>query len=240
MTLSCPAAGFPRSRSGWTKKWISLMRYCASQTFSYSAGEAPGDTACPPHPGYEWVGPPSETLQRTFRLGRPHLGRRSGGAKKRPFVERLTRGGHNQSGSSKSGRRQNPLIAGRALLRPLAQGAAEPFARLGGEPVRRCVDDCARALTRGLVEETNLLSVAPAPLAYQQVKPEPDARRPRQRPVEGIALQFADLATGRHERSKPCLERGGRAFQKWHVQGVLSHRKPATFEVFWSPTDGSH
>ena len=74
---------------------------------------------------------------------------------------------------------------------------------------------------RGLAEEANLFSVAPAPLADEEMKSQPEPLRQWQRLIEGLGLEPAGLVAGGQDGSEPCLERGGQAFQELHDKGAL-------------------
>ena len=63
------------------------------------------------------------------------------------------------------------LAAKRAgLFRLAAEGTFESFARFAGESVRRGFVYFVSMLMRGLAEESNLLSVTPAPFADEHMK----------------------------------------------------------------------
>jgi hypothetical protein len=101
------------------------------------------------------------------------------------------------------------------------EGALESFSRFTGEGVRHRFAYIFRVVMHGLAEETNLLSIAPAPFADEQMKSQPEALRQWQGSVKRIGLEPADLAAGGHEDSEPCLECGGQVFQELHVKAPL-------------------
>ena len=68
-------------------------------------------------------------------------------------------------------------LAEEELFRPAAEGTLESLARFGRENARHYFVYFVRVLVHGPAQETNLLSITPAPFADEQMKSQPESLR---------------------------------------------------------------
>ncbi len=105
------------------------------------------------------------------------------------------------------------------------QRALEPFAGRGGESLRGGLVQLLRMLARRPPQETDLLSVAAAPLAEQKMEAQPEPLRQREVPVQSVGLEPGDLTTRGHKRAEPCLQGRRQTLQGFHLdKRVVSPR----------------